>query len=78
MGLLRTFNFHPKRIQDKFVVLISFIPKPALSECKPPASSIKDKKDLRKKLDEGIKDSENGKVCSIDEAFLEIEQILAE
>ena len=38
---------------------------------------IKDKVDLRKKIEEGIEDSNNGKVCSIDEAFAEIETILA-
>ena len=38
---------------------------------------VKDKKDLRAKLREGIKDSENGNVCSLDEAFSEIEKILA-
>ena len=38
---------------------------------------IKDKKDLRAKLREGIKDSENGNVCSLDEAFSKIEKILA-
>lgn len=34
---------------------------------------IKDKADLRQKLEEGIKDSESGKVYSIDEAFSEID-----
>ena len=38
---------------------------------------IKDKVDLRKEIEEGIEDSNNGKVCSIDEAFAEIETILA-
>lgn len=36
----------------------------------------KDKKDLRKKLLEGIKDTNNGNVCTIDEAFSEVEAIL--
>ena len=39
---------------------------------------IKDKKDLRKKLEEGIKDTANGKVCSIDETFFKIEAMLAQ
>ena len=38
---------------------------------------IKNKNDLRAKLEEGIKDFENGNVCSFDEAFREIEKILA-
>ena len=33
---------------------------------------IKDKTDLREKLEEGIQDSDNGRVCSVDEAFDEI------
>ena len=37
---------------------------------------IKDKDDLREKLEEGIKDTDNGKVCSIDDAFDEIETML--
>ena len=37
---------------------------------------IKDKENLKKKLEEGLKDIENGNVCSLDEAFLEIEKCL--
>mgnify|MGYP004670774541 CR=1 FL=1 len=37
---------------------------------------VKDKKDLRKKILEGIKDTEKGKTCTIDEAFREIEEII--
>ena len=35
-----------------------------------------DKKDLKEKLEEGIKDSESGNVYSIDEVFDEVEKIL--
>ena len=34
---------------------------------------IRSKKDLREKLEEGIKDSEDGNVCTVEEAFSEIE-----
>ncbi len=37
---------------------------------------IKDKEDLKEKLEEGIKDFENGNVCSLEEAYLEIQKIL--
>lgn len=37
---------------------------------------IKDKQDLRRKLLEGIKDTDNGNVCTINEAFSEVEKIL--
>ena len=38
---------------------------------------IRSKKDLREKLEEGIKDSEEGNVCTVEEAFSEIEEMLA-
>ena len=38
---------------------------------------IKDKEDLKKKLDEGIKDFENGNVCSLEEAYSEIQEVIA-
>lgn len=37
---------------------------------------IKDKEDLIKKLEEGMKDTDNGKVCTIEETFSEINEIL--
>ena len=37
---------------------------------------IKDKSDLIKKLEEGIEDIDNGRVCTIDEAFEEIDSTL--
>ncbi len=36
---------------------------------------IKNKSDLREKLEEGIKDTESERVCSFDEVFNEIEKI---
>ena len=38
---------------------------------------ITDKQDLAKKLKEGIEDTQNGKACSLEDAILEIETILA-
>ncbi len=47
-------------------------------EIKAPKSLIiKNKNDLKEKLEEGIKDTESGRVCSFDEASNEIEKILA-
>lgn len=37
---------------------------------------IRNKEDLRKKLLEGIQDTDSGKVCTIDEAFEEVDAIL--
>lgn len=36
---------------------------------------IKDKEDLKNKLEEGLKDIENGNVCSLDEVFEEVQKI---
>lgn len=38
---------------------------------------IKDKEDLIKKLEKGMNDTNNGKVCSLEKAFEEVEEILA-
>ena len=38
---------------------------------------IKDDKDLLEKLKKGMEDTNNGKVCSIEEAFEEIKEVLA-
>ena len=39
---------------------------------------IKDNKDLLDKLRKGIEDTNNGKVCSIEEAYEETKKILAD
>ena len=38
---------------------------------------IKDDKDLLEKLKKGMEDTDNGKVCSIEEAYEEVKGILA-
>lgn len=38
---------------------------------------IKNDKDLLNKLQKGIKDTEDGNVCSVKDAFLEVEKILS-
>ena len=38
----------------------------------------KDRDDLRRKLEEGIEDSESGRVCSIEDAFAKVEKILVD
>ena len=68
----------PEELSNKVIDYIEYLKFTSVIDNAPSDCIIKDKKDLRKKIEEGIKDSENGKVCSIDEDFLEIEQILAE
>ena len=51
----------------KFTFVINNAPKDLI---------IKDEKDLREKLEEGLQDIEDGNVCTLDEAFEEIEKSL--
>lgn len=67
----------PEKLSTKVLEYIDFLKYSEVIN-KVPEHLIIDKKDLRKKLEEGIKDSENGNVCSLDEAFVEIESALAQ
>ena len=67
----------PEELSNKVMEYIEYLKYSAVINNAPQNLIIKDKEDLRKKLEEGIRDSENGNVCSLDEAFLEIESILA-
>ena len=68
----------PDEFSNKVIEYIEYLKYSAITNKAHKDLVVKDKKDLRAKLEEGIKDSENGKVCSLDEAFLEVESILAE
>lgn len=68
----------PEELSIKVLEYIDFLKYAEVINKAPEHLIIKDKKDLRKKLEEGIKDSESGNVCSLDEAFDEIENALAQ
>ena len=68
----------PEELSIKVLEYIDFLKYAEVINKVPENLIIKDKKDLRKKLEEGIKDSDNGNVCSLDEAFEEIESALAQ
>ena len=44
----------------------------------PEELSVKSIEDLREKLEEGRKDFESGNVCSLEEAYLEVQKVLAD
>ena len=67
----------PEELSNKVLEYIEYLKYTEVINNAPQNIIIKDKVDLRKKIEEGIEDSNNGKVCSIDEAFAEIETILA-
>ena len=68
----------PEELSNKVIEYIEYLKYSMITSKSPKNLIVKDKKDLREKLEEGIKDTENGRVCSLDEAFLEIDSILAE
>ena len=68
----------PEELSIKVLEYIDFLKYAEVINKVPENLIIKDKKDLRKKLEEGIKDYDNGNVCSLDETFSEIETILAQ
>ena len=68
----------PEELSNKVIEFIEYLKYTDVVNNGPKDLTIKDKNDLRKKLEEGIKDTDNGRVCSIDEAFSEIETLLAQ
>lgn len=68
----------PEELSNKVLEYIDYLKYTEIINKVPEHLVIKNKKDLRKKLEEGVKDSENGNVCSLDEAFEEIETALAQ
>ncbi len=68
----------PEELLNKVIEFIEYLKYTDVVNNESQDFIIKDKKDLRKKLEEGIKDTDNGKVCSIDETFSEIEAMLAQ
>lgn len=68
----------PEELSNKVLEYIDFLKYAEVINKAPENLTIKDKKDLRKKLEEGIKDLKNENVYSLDEAFAEIESELAQ
>ena len=68
----------PDELSSKVIDYIEYLKFTSIMEQSPEELIIKDKNDLRKKLEEGIKDSDNGRVCSIDDAFDEIKEMLVD
>lgn len=67
----------PDELSNKVIDYIEYLKFTTVIDNAPERVVIKNKKDLRKKLEEGIKDSDNGNVFSVDEVFKEVDEILA-
>ena len=66
----------PDELSDKVIEYIDYLKFSYVKNNAPESVIIKSKKDLVNKLEEGISDTESGKVCSLDEAFSKIEKML--
>ena len=66
----------PEELSSKVLDYIEYLKFSIVVDNAPQNIIIKDKHDLRRKLLEGIKDTDNGNVCTINEAFSEVEKIL--
>ena len=68
----------PEELSIKVIDYIEYL-KFTYSLAKAPSNLIvKNDKELLTKLQEAMKDTEEGKVCSIEEAFAEVNKILSE
>ncbi len=68
----------PEELSNKVIDYIEYLKFASIINNAPSELVIKDEKDLREKLKEGIEDSKNGNVSSVEETFFEIETVLAE
>ena len=66
----------PDELSSKVLDYIEYLRYTVATATAPKELIAQDKKDLKEKLEEGIKDSESGNVYSIDEVFDEVEKIL--
>ena len=74
--LMETIEELPEELASKVIDYMEYIKFMYVIDKAPSDIVIKDKNDLIKKLEEGIEDIDNGRVCTLDEAFEEIESTL--
>lgn len=66
----------PDNLLTKAIDYIEYLKFSELTNQIPEEITVKDENDLIEKLEKGVKATENGEVCSVDEAFDKIEKIL--
>ena len=66
----------PEELSNKVIDYIEYLKFSYMTKA-PDDLIIKDDKDLFEKLNKSMKDTNNGKVCSVEEAFEEVKEILA-
>ena len=66
----------PDELSNKVIDYIEYLKFTSAMNNAPEKLIVKNKKDLRKKLEEGIEDSDNGDTLSVEEVFMEIDKVL--
>ena len=66
----------PEELSNKVLEYIEYLKDSEIMNTAPESVIIKDKKDLIKKIKNGMSDIRNGKVCSVEDAFSEIENAI--
>ena len=74
--LIKSIETLPEELISKLFDYMEYLRFTSIINNAPENLIIKDEEDLRKKLEEGLQDIEDGNVCSLDEAFEEIEKSL--
>ncbi len=74
--LLKSIETLPEELIVQLLDYMEYLKFTSVINNAPKDLIIKDEKDLIEKLEEGLQDIEDGNVCSLDEAFEEIEKSL--
>lgn len=73
--MIETLETLPEELTNKIIDYIEYLKFEYVSNNAPERLIIKDKEDLVIKLEEGIEDVENGKVCTLEQAFSDLQAI---
>lgn len=76
--LYNTIQALSEELLSKVIDYIKYLEFSYITNNAPSDLIIENEEDLVKKINEGIEDIEKGNVCTIEEAYSEIEQILEE
>lgn len=76
--LYNTINALPEELLSKVIDYMKYLEFSYVTNNAPSELIIENEEDLNEKLNEGIEDLNNGKVCTLEDAYSEIEQILSE
>lgn len=74
--ILETLEKLPEEVAVQVINYMEYLTFIYESKMAPEELIIKDKEDLAKKLQEGIEDINQGNVCSLEEAFKEVQEVL--